>query len=238
MIRDYVALDLETSGLNPSENQIIEIGMAKVCDGEITETYSRLLNPKEKLSQRIVELTGITDEMVAGQPHVSEVIDEIVSFIGDMPLLGHNIIFDYSFLKKACVNHGIPFEKNGIDTLKLARRLLPEVEHKNLDVLCAYFQINPGNSHRALDDAVSAHQLYYRLYDVKPDDEGFRETLPLNYTVRKDTPVTAAQKRYLAALVSYHGLTLEQDIDSLTKSRASKIIDGIISEHGKLPYKK
>lgn len=57
MIRDYVALDLETSGLNPSENQIIEIGMAKVCDGEITETYSRLLNPKEKLSQRIVELT-------------------------------------------------------------------------------------------------------------------------------------------------------------------------------------
>ena len=220
MIRDYVALDLETSGLNPSENQIIEIGMAKVCDGEITETYSRLLNPKEKLSQRIVELTGITDEMVAGQPHVSEVIDEIVSFIGDMPLLGHNIIFDYSFLKKACVNHGIPFEKNGIDTLKLARRLLPEVEHKNLDVLCAYFQITPGNSHRALDDA------------------GFRETLPLNYTVKKDTPVTAAQKRYLAALVSYHGLTLEQDIDSLTKSRASKIIDGIISEHGKLPYKK
>lgn len=179
MIRDYVALDLETSGLNPSENQIIEIGMAKVCDGEITETYSRLLNPKEKLSQRIVELTGITDEMVAEQPHVSEVIDEIVSFIGDMPLLGHNIIFDYSFLKKACVNHGIPFEKNGIDTLKLARRLLPEVEHKNLDVLCAYFQINPGNSHRALDDAVSAHQLYYKLYAVKPDDEGFRETLPL-----------------------------------------------------------
>lgn len=82
MIRDYVALDLETSGLNPSENQIIEIGMAKVCDGEITETYSRLLNPKEKLSQRIVELTGITDEMVAGQPHVSEVIDEIVSLSG------------------------------------------------------------------------------------------------------------------------------------------------------------
>ena len=141
MIRDYVALDLETSGLNPSENQIIEIGMAKVCDGEITETYSRLLNPKEKLSQRIVELTGITDEMVAGQPHVSEVIDEIVSFIGDMPLLGHNIIFDYSFLKKACVNHGIPFEKNGIDTLKLARRLLPEVEHKIWMCLAHIFRL-------------------------------------------------------------------------------------------------
>ena len=91
MIRDYVALDLETSGLNPSENQIIEIGMAKVCDGEITETYSRLLNPKEKLSQRIVELTGITDEMVAGQPHVSEVIDEIVDeeiSVGDYVLTG------------------------------------------------------------------------------------------------------------------------------------------------------
>lgn len=94
------------------------------------------------------------------------------------------------------------------------------------------FQINPGNSHRALDDAVSAHQLYYRLYEVKPDDEGFRETLPLNYTVRKDTPVTAAQKRYLAALVSYHGLTLEQDIDSLTKSKASKSLMALFRNMG------
>lgn len=129
MIRDYVALDLETSGLNPSENQIIEIGMAKVCDGEITETYSRLLNPKEKLSQRIVELTGITDEMVAEQPHVSEVIDEIVSLSG-ICRFWDIILYLTIHFEKACVNHGIPFEKNGIDTLKLARRLLPEVEHK------------------------------------------------------------------------------------------------------------
>ena len=99
-------------------------------------------------------------------------------------------------------------------------------------MLCAYFQINPGNSHRALDDAVSAHQLYYKLYAVKPDDEGFRETLPLNYTVKKDTPVTAAQKRYLAALVSYHGLTLEQDIDSLTKAGLLKSLMALFRNMG------
>ena len=85
MIRDYVALDLETSGLNPSENQIIEIGMAKVCDGEITETYSRLLNPKEKLSQRIVELTGITDEMVQKKrEQILDVTQEDIRALADI----------------------------------------------------------------------------------------------------------------------------------------------------------
>lgn len=236
MIKDYVALDLETSGLNPAEDKIIEIGMAKVIDGRVTETYNQLLYPKEKLSKRIVELTGINDEMLMGQPEISEVIENIVEFIGDLPLLGHNIIFDYSFLKKACVNNNIRFEKTGIDTLKLARRLLPEAEHKNLESLCTHFGINPGSSHRALDDALSANQLYYRLYEIKPEDEGFIKALELNYSVKKDTPITAAQKRYLSALVSYHGIKLEHEIDSLTKSKASKLIDGIIAEYGKIPY--
>lgn len=236
MIRDYIALDLETSGLNPSSDKIIEIGMAKVLDGAVTDTYSMLLNPKERLSPRITQLTGITDDMVSTQPVIADILEDIVAFIGEMPLLGHNIIFDYSFLKKACVNQNISFEKMGIDTLKIARRLLPEVEHKNLDCLCAHFHINPGNSHRALDDALSAHQLYCRLQAVKPEDEGFFKTLPLQYAAKKDSPITAAQKRYLTALVTYHGVALTEEMDSLTKSRASKLIDGIIAEYGKIPY--
>lgn len=236
MIKDYVALDLETSGLNPSDDKIIEIGMVKVLDGEIVEQYDTLLNPQEKLSARITELTGITDAMVCTQPVIADRIEEIVAFIGELPLLGHNIIFDYSFLKKACVNHNISFERGGIDTLKIARRLLPEVEHKNLDYLCAYFHINPGNSHRALDDAMSAHQLFLKLHSLKPEDEGFVIPVPLQYAVKKDTSITAAQKRYLISLITYHGITMQQEIDSLTKSKASKIIDNIISEYGKIPY--
>lgn len=236
MIKDYVALDLETSGLNSSSDKIIEIGMVKVLDGEIAEQYATLLNPQEKLSARITQLTGITDDMVCTQPVIAEKIEEIVAFIGELPLLGHNIIFDYSFLKKACVNHNISFERMGIDTLKIARRLLPEVEHKNLDYLCAHFHINPGNSHRALDDAMSAHQLFLKLQQMKPEDEGFSIPVQLQYAVKKDTPITAAQKRYLTSLITYHGITMQQEMDSLTKSKASKMIDNIISEYGKIPY--
>lgn len=235
-MKQYIALDLETTGLNPAEDKIIEIGMAKVVDGEIIAQYQTLLNPQEQLSPRIVELTGITQDMVEEQPVIADVIEEIVAFIGDAPLLGHNIIFDFSFLKKACANAGIVLEKAGFDTLKIARRLLPEVEHKNLEYLCEHFHINPGNSHRAYDDAVSAHMLYLELAKIKPEDEGILQPTPLIFTVKKDTPITAAQKRYLTALCAYHNVTLKEDMAALTKSKASKLIDGIISEHGKIPY--
>jgi DNA polymerase-3 subunit alpha (Gram-positive type) len=238
MIKDYVALDLETTGVSPASDKIIEIGMARVIDGRITEKNQTMINPGEKLQARIVELTGITDEMLVGKPEIAEVIEDVAGFTGGLPLLGHNIIFDYSFLKKACVNHNIAFEKEGIDTLKLARRLLPELEHKNLDYLCAYFKINPGNSHRALDDACSAHELFWKLYELKPDDEGFNSAVQLQYQVKKDTPITEAQKRYLASLTEYHHITPDCDIESLTKSKASRLIDNIISEYGKIPFKR
>ena len=130
------------------------------------------------------------------------------------------------------------FEKDGIDTLKLARRLLPEVPHKRLEDLCEYFHINPGNSHRAFDDAISASCLFNELYKLKPQDEGFVNTQKLIYSIKKDTPITAAQKSYLTSLVKYHKIKLDEQVEGMTKSSASRIIDGIISEYGKLPYKR
>lgn len=232
MINNYVALDLETSGLNPPSDKIIEIGMAKIVDGEITEEYKTLVNPGVHLNARITSLTGISDDMLKGQPYIEDLIEDILQFIGELPLLGHNIIFDYSFLKKAAVNAKKTFEKEGIDTLKMARRLLPEVEHKNLDYLCAYFHIDAGNSHRAYDDAISAKQLYEKLYEVKPEDEGFTKTIPLLFQPKKDSPITPAQKNYLTSLIAMYQIDFKDDIDKLSKSRASKLIDGILSEYG------
>lgn len=233
MINSFVALDVETSGLSPDNDKIIEIGMAKILDGELIDKYSALINPKRVIPPNIVELTGITQDMLDDKPVIEELIDDILEFIGDYPILGHNVNFDYGFLKKAAVNSGHTFEKQGIDTLKLARRLLPEVEHKNLDYLCSYFGIDAGNSHRAYDDAVSAWKLFMRLYSIKPDDEGFNELITLSHSVKKDVPSTPAQRRYLMALINMHGINIGEDIDSLTKSRASKIIDGIISQYGR-----
>ena len=222
MINTFVALDIETTGLNPAEDKIIEIGMAKISDGEIVDSYSTLVNPGIRISERITMITGITDDMVEGKPAI---ISDIVDFTKDMPILGHNVIFDYSFIKKAAVNSGLDFKKSGIDTLKLSRRLLPEVPHKTLEYLCGYFGIDAGNSHRAYDDALSAMKLYEKLHQIKPDDTGFDELIELNYSAKKDSPITAAQRK--------HGLEPVEDIDALTKSRASKLIDNIISNYGK-----
>lgn len=233
MINSFVALDVETSGLSPENDKIIEIGMAKVIDGQLADKYSVLINPKRIIAPKIVELTGITQDMLQDKPVIEDIIGDILEFIGDYPILGHNVNFDYGFLKKAAVNSGYSFEKQGIDTLKLARRLLPEVEHKNLEYLCNYFNIDAGNSHRAYDDAVSAWKLFLCLHNVKPEDEGFNELISLNYSAKKDVPSTPAQRRYLLALINMHGINIGEDIDSLTKSRASKIIDGIISQYGR-----
>ena len=233
MINTFVALDIETTGLNPAEDKIIEIGMAKISDGEIVDSYSTLVNPGIKISERITMITGITDDMVEGKPAITEIISDIVDFTKDMPILGHNVIFDYSFIKKAAVNSGLDFKKSGIDTLKLSRRLLPEVPHKTLEYLCGYFGIDAGNSHRAYDDALRAMKLYEKLHQIKPDDTGFDELIELNYSAKKDSPITAAQRKYLIALTEKHGLEPVEDIDALTKSRASKLIDNIISNYGK-----
>lgn len=233
MIETYVALDVETTGLNPADDKIIEIGMAKVHNGCICESFSTLVYPQTDMDERITQLTGISPDMLEGKPVISDIIGDVLDFIGDEPILGHNIIFDYSFLKKAAVNSGLKFEKKGIDTLKLSRRLLPDAPHKNLEYLCGYFNIDAGNSHRAYDDAVSAKLLYEKLWSMKPDEPGFDELIPLNYSVKKDSPITAAQKRYLTALLEKHGLNLQVDIDLLTKSKASRMIDKIILQYGK-----
>ena len=125
MINSYVALDLETTGIGARHEKITEIGMVKVIDGEATDTYHTMVNPHREIPKRIVELTGITDDMVKDAPGIEEILDEVLAFTEDLPLLGHQIIFDYGFLVQAAVNQKRKFEKYGVDTLKLCRYLMP-----------------------------------------------------------------------------------------------------------------
>ena len=99
MVNSYVAVDLETTGLSPKENKIIEIGAIKVIDGEVAGSFETFVNPRVAISSRITELTGITDEMVQGAPYEKEAVESFIEFCGDNLLLGHNVRFDYSFLK-------------------------------------------------------------------------------------------------------------------------------------------
>ena len=114
MINSYVALDLETTGIGARHEKIMEIGMVKVIDGETTDTYHTMVNPHREIPKRIVELTGITDDMVKDALGIEEILDEVLAFTEDLPLLGHQIIFDYGFLVQAAVNQKRKFEKYGL----------------------------------------------------------------------------------------------------------------------------
>lgn len=234
MINSFIALDLETTGISPSEDRIIEIGAIKVIDGKECGTFSTFINPEMKIPARITEITGIDDKMVAGAPVMKEIFPALLEFLEEYPLLGHNIIFDFSFLKTAAVNMEYSFEKQGIDTLKMARRIYPEAESKRLEFLCEYLQIDPGNSHRAYDDARSAKLLYEKMHTVNPDDNGFFRTMQLEFGIKKKTSITPAQLRYLKALVQAHGIALQVEPESLTKNEASRMIDRILSAYGRI----
>ncbi len=241
-IEDFVAVDIETTGLNPGTESIIEIGAVRVRAGRIEEEFETFVQPERKLSSFITELTGITDSMLVEAPNVEHALRAFLDFAGQDVLLGHNISFDYGFLKKNMVLIGEKFVRKGIDTLHIARRLLPDLEDRSLISLCRYYQIENNHAHRAKNDAVAAFQLYCRLkmeeYDGEEEMKLFCPA-PLYCRIKKDSPATAAQLRYLKALVSYHGLP-EIEMAALTnggtlsKSEASRQIDKIILMHGRM----
>ena len=120
MVKDYVVFDLETTGLSPDKDTIIEIGALKVIQGKVADRFSEFINPHQKLTQQISELTGITDDMLAGARNLQVVVGDFVDFCEDYVVVGHNLGFDYRFTKMAAEKYHLPFEHEGIDTLKIA----------------------------------------------------------------------------------------------------------------------
>lgn len=234
MLDSFIALDIETTGLSPENNQVIEIGAVLVQDGKAVEEFKSLIQPGILLPTRIVELTGITDEMLLDAPEKDAVLREFLSFSGDLPVLGHNVLFDYSFMKMNYYRMGISYQRKGMDTLKLSRSFHAEQSSKSLSSMCQLYQITNKNAHRALDDARAAYELYYRLRDNfgHQAPELFKES-DLVYKIKKVEPITPRQKNYLNDLLKYHKIELEQPVVELTKSEASRLIDKIILQYGK-----
>lgn len=230
MIKDYVCIDLETTGLNPKMDKIIEVGAIKVQNGEVVETLSYFINPGRKLSPIITQITGIHDIDLVDAKTIEETIEEIISFSEGFPLLGHNLIFDYSFLKKASVNQKLVFERMGIDTLKIARKVLPQLESRSLEALCKYYGIE-HEAHRALGDVKATIKLFEKMCATFPD----LKVVPTNlvYQAKKEGPITGLQKEWLKALIIKHHLSPEYEVERLTKNEASRELDRILSEYGR-----
>ncbi|MCI8483121.1 MAG: 3'-5' exonuclease [Lachnospiraceae bacterium] len=235
-MKNYVAVDLEMTGLHPRKDRILEIGGIKVEEGIAVDQFHRLVNPWMEISPEITELTGITNEMVKEGCEAEKAVTEFREFAEGFPLIGHNILFDYSFLKQYSVNYGYSFEKEGVDTLKLARKFLPEAEKKTLDYLCGYLQIPRKKNHRALEDAEAAGLLFRRLQGqfAAADPEAFLPK-PLQYKVKKQGPASPRQKRKLKELAEWHNIELKVEIDSLTRNEVSRLTDKILSAYGRIP---
>lgn len=240
-MESYVCIDIETTGLNPKTDKIIEIGAVRVIHGKIENEISVFVNPGRVLSDKIKELTHICDEDLHEAPFIQEVIGEIIEFIGELPLLGHNILFDYSFLKRAAVNQGIPFEKEGIDTLRIARTMHPEFSSRRLHSLCELYQID-HIAHRALGDAEATVSIYHKfkeelenqfMEDKKEQMNFLFQPQKLNYQVKKEGPASKKQKQRLYDLIQRHKVIVEYDIDNLTKNEASRYTDIILSTYGR-----
>ena len=238
MTTSYVAVDLETTGIGAKREKITEIGMVKVVDGAVVETYHTMVNPHREIPERIVELTGITDDMVKDAPDITEVLPQVIAFCEGFPLLGHQIIFDYGFLIQAAVNRKLEFKKDAVDTLKLCRYLMPGSEKKNLGAACSYFGIDPETAHRALSDAMSTHLLYAKLMEQFGESRAdLFEAKPLIYKAKKERPATKRQKQHLHYLLKYHRIKTTVDMDHMSGNEISRMIDQIIFTYGRIPDK-
>ena len=229
MLKSYVCFDLETTGLDPLYNEIIEIGALKVRDGKVAERFMEFIHPQEEISQMITNLTGITNEMVANARPANAVISDFLEFCEDDVLIGHNVGFDYSFMKSGASNLGLTFEKFGIDTFKIAQRTLKSLPSKSLSSLCEYYQIENKAAHRAYYDALATAKLYQTLahYFESQDPKVF-QPLQLQYKIKKVQPATPKQIALLERLTEQKELIPDWDTATLTRSEASRIIDRLL----------
>lgn len=240
MKSNFIVVDLETTGLNPKTDKIIEIGALKIQDGEISGSFSELVKPDRMLEPRITEITGITDADLDAAPYIEEILPAFLEFAGDADLMGHSVLFDYSFLKKAAVNQKLSFERNGIDTLRIARRYLAGLESRSLPFLCRHFGIS-HNPHRALSDVEATFELYRRLWngfyreDMPPEEKKIFEPVRLVYQVKREQPATARQIERLKKLLAYHNVTADCNINRMTRNEASRYADRLTAQFGRLP---
>ncbi len=157
----YTVVDLETTGLDPQWNDIIEFGAMRIVDGAITDKFTQLVNPGYEIDDFITELTGITNEMLASSPAVADVLPAFLDFVGDSLIIGHNVNFDINFIYDVCVHElGKPFTNDFVDTMRLSRRLFPQERHHRLCDLIERFNIGDAVEHRALADVEQTSRCY------------------------------------------------------------------------------
>ncbi len=203
----YVIFDIETTGLYNNTCTIIEIGAVKVQNKKIVDTYSQLINPKEKLSEEIINLTKITDEMLSDQPYLEEVLPKFLEFVGDSVLVAHNASFDVNFVNKFSKEIlGKDLENSVLDTVSFAQLVLPEMKRYKLNLIAEYLKIELKNHHRAVDDATATVMIFLELVK-RMEEVGVSNLKELNAYAQEHFDFTKPRTNHIIILVkNYQGL--------------------------------
>ncbi|MGK9476641.1 exonuclease domain-containing protein [Melioribacter sp. OK-6-Me] len=163
---EYCVFDFETTGASARNERAIEIGIVKIRNKKIINTFSSYINPGKQIPHYITQLTGISDEDVSNAPYFEDIYNKIVEFFGDSILVAHNLKFDYSFLKFECLKTGLELPENpAICTLELAKRIYPELPSKALGSLTRHLKIRHRNVHTGLGDALATAKILIKMFD-------------------------------------------------------------------------
>ncbi len=196
----YVVFDLETTGFSPLNNQMIEIGAVKVTGGQIQERFSTFVNPKVPIPFKIEELTGIRDDMVLDAPEIAQALPEFLEFCQGAVMVAHNAGFDMSFISKNCERLGYPCDYTVVDTVALARVLMPQLNRFKLDTVAKALKIPLDNHHRAVDDAACTAEIFVRFLEML-GERGIK-------TLDEANALGMASVENIKKLPSYHAIIL------------------------------
>jgi len=196
---DIVVFDIETTGLNPSRDEITEIGAVKLRNGSIVDRFHSMVNPGVPIPEKITELTGITDEMVRGCPTIAEVLPAFLDFAGDGILSAHNSSFDVSFIREKAANLGIKLNNTVLDTLGLSRMLFPELKSHRLNIVARHLKVKLEDHHRADHDALAAAGILKKCIELLKS-MGIKELREVNRINRQELKVSSSKAFHVIIL--------------------------------------
>ena len=240
---EYVAFDLETTGLSSLHDTIIEIGAAIMKGNEVLSTFQTFVDPHRPLQPKIVDLTGINDQMLTGQPDISEALPKFLEYVGSRPLCAHNADFDIGFVTAACERLGLPFHPTYVDTLILAQNLMPELGKYKLNIVADALSLPDFNHHRASDDAITCGYLLMRFFKMMQEQglDSLQKINPRMEQLRSGSKILDRRARHIIVfaknsiglrnlyrLISYGNLKYFKRVPIMPKSELLQWREGLI----------
>lgn len=229
--KEYIVFDIETTGLDPLVDEIIEIGAIKVKDNTVIEEFHSLIKPSYKIDAFITGLTGITNDMVEEAPSSKKVLEKFVKFIENNILVGHNVHFDINFIYDHLIKiNGTPLKNDFVDTLRVARKILPELKHHRLKDLASYYHIDTEGNHRAKKDAEITFSIYQKLEETMKEKYGSVEIF--TNTIKKSHSYQQATSSIIPTVTEFNQenlfynqyVAITGTLEKMTRKEAMQII--------------